>query len=218
MVDGDTLRLRDGRNLRLIGINTPELGRDGRPDAPGGRAATQALRALIGPSARLALRNGTESQDRHGRLLAHAFLPDGRNLTAELLAAGLGYAVVVPPNEWAQDCYFALERRARARALGLWDTEAAIPAGDAGRLQLRGFARVRGRIERIGRGRETLWLNLPGGVEVKLSRADAARFNDPPIEALQGREVIVRGWWHPHRGRLRTRLRHPAMLERVPGS
>jgi micrococcal nuclease len=30
--DGDTLVLSDGRRLRLIGINTPERGRDGKPD------------------------------------------------------------------------------------------------------------------------------------------------------------------------------------------
>ena len=29
--DGDTLRLRDGRRVRLIGINTPELTRDNKP-------------------------------------------------------------------------------------------------------------------------------------------------------------------------------------------
>ena len=30
VVDGDTLRLSDGRNVRMIGLNTPELGKKGR--------------------------------------------------------------------------------------------------------------------------------------------------------------------------------------------
>ena len=33
VVDGDTLRLVDGRSVRLIGLNAPELARKGRPKA-----------------------------------------------------------------------------------------------------------------------------------------------------------------------------------------
>jgi hypothetical protein len=32
VVDGDTLRLSDGRSVRMIGLNTPELGKQGRSD------------------------------------------------------------------------------------------------------------------------------------------------------------------------------------------
>ncbi|WP_376748670.1 thermonuclease family protein, partial [Stutzerimonas nitrititolerans] len=34
VIDGDTLRLVDGRSVRLIGLNTPELGRKGRRAEP----------------------------------------------------------------------------------------------------------------------------------------------------------------------------------------
>ncbi|MHB8822818.1 MAG: thermonuclease family protein, partial [Pseudomonadaceae bacterium] len=34
VIDGDTLRLTDGRSVRLIGLNTPELGRKGRAAEP----------------------------------------------------------------------------------------------------------------------------------------------------------------------------------------
>lgn len=37
--DGDTVRLADGRKVRLIGVNTPELGREGRADESHARAA-----------------------------------------------------------------------------------------------------------------------------------------------------------------------------------
>src|SRR3989338_6623699 len=39
VVDGDTLKLADGRSVRLIGLNTPELGRKGRSAEPGAQAA-----------------------------------------------------------------------------------------------------------------------------------------------------------------------------------
>ena len=79
--DGDTVALADGTHVRLIGINTPEHGRDGAPDEPFAAAATGALRELLAEhDGRLQLRFGAERHDRYGRLLAHAYLPDGRSV------------------------------------------------------------------------------------------------------------------------------------------
>ena len=47
VVDGDTVRLKDGRSVRMIGINTPETGRKGRADEPFAVAARQRLQALV---------------------------------------------------------------------------------------------------------------------------------------------------------------------------
>lgn len=44
VLDGDTVRLGDGRSVRLIGINAPELGRKGRPSEPYAEAARQRCR------------------------------------------------------------------------------------------------------------------------------------------------------------------------------
>ena len=45
--DGDTVRLGDGRHVRLVGINTPEIGHDGAPSQPYAVKAKQALMELI---------------------------------------------------------------------------------------------------------------------------------------------------------------------------
>ncbi|MBF3305298.1 thermonuclease family protein, partial [Pseudomonas aeruginosa] len=47
VVDGDTVRLRDGRSVRLIGINAPELAHNGRTTEPFAEAAKQRLQALV---------------------------------------------------------------------------------------------------------------------------------------------------------------------------
>lgn len=44
VVDGDTLRLSDGRSVRMIGLNTPELGKQGRSDEPFAVAARKRLK------------------------------------------------------------------------------------------------------------------------------------------------------------------------------
>lgn len=50
VVDGDTLRLVDGRSVRLIGINAPEIGRKGRTSEPYAEAARRRLQALVNAS------------------------------------------------------------------------------------------------------------------------------------------------------------------------
>ena len=47
VVDGDTLRLSDGRSVRMIGLNTPELGKQGRSDEPFAVAARKRLETLV---------------------------------------------------------------------------------------------------------------------------------------------------------------------------
>ena len=50
VIDGDTLRLQDGRSVRLIGINAPEIGRKGQSDEPYAVAARRRLQALVDDS------------------------------------------------------------------------------------------------------------------------------------------------------------------------
>lgn len=212
--DGDTVRLAGGDNLRLVGIDTPELGRDGAPDEPLAAAARDALaRLLAAHDRRLELRLDSERRDRYGRLLAHAYLPDGRSVTRVLLERGLGLRVTVPPNTWRHRCYAAAETRAREAERGLWELEryrgvaAAELAADAG-----GFHVVRGRIGRVGDSRDAFWLELDG-LTLRLDRDDLARFDALEPHSLGGRRLRVRGWIYRVRGQARMNLRHPANVE-----
>ena len=87
VVDGDTIdvRLDAGRRerVRLIGIDTPEVGECGY------RRASTAARALA-LRRRVVLRgDATQStRDRYGRLLAYAWLEGGRDLGFQLLIRG----------------------------------------------------------------------------------------------------------------------------------
>ncbi|HDP88415.1 MAG TPA: thermonuclease family protein [Thioalkalivibrio sp.] len=213
--DGDTLRLTDGRRLRFIGLDTPEIGRDGRPSQPYARAARERLLELVNSQdGRLRLQLGRERQDRYGRLLAHPALPDGTNLTETLLREGLATHLVVPPNTALANCYAAAEAQARRAGRGIWSLPAyaARPTIDLP-PKAEGFHILRGTVERIGRGRHTLWLNLDGRVAVKIGEEHLAYFGDMDWDALTGRRIEIRGWLHPRRdGSRMLTLRHPAAL------
>ncbi len=213
--DGDTVRLRDGRRVRFIGINTPEIGRDGKPSEPMAEAARAEVERLLAERRQVVLRLGTERQDRYGRLLAHLFLPDGTNLTAHLLERGLGTALTVPPNLWNLECYRAAEAQALAAKRGVWALAAYQPqASESLNRNDTGFRIVQGRVERVGESTGALWLNLTGRVALRIRKQDLPYFPED-LRHLQGRRVVARGWLHYHGGELRMTVRHPAALTKA---
>jgi len=83
--DGDTLTLRDGRRVRLLQIDTPELG-SGECYS---RAARTALVALAPPGKRVVLETDSrlDRVDRYGRLLRYV-KRNGVNVNLELARRG----------------------------------------------------------------------------------------------------------------------------------
>jgi endonuclease YncB( thermonuclease family) len=65
VVDGDTVRLRSGTYVRLIGVNAPERGRCGYV------SATRTLDRLVNGYVRLVRPRGYDNADRYGRLLRY---------------------------------------------------------------------------------------------------------------------------------------------------
>lgn len=219
VVDGDTLRLVDGRSVRLVGLNAPELGRDGRPAEAFAVAARQRLAALVAASdGRVIVQPGREPRDRYGRTLANVFDSHGRNLEERLLAEGLGYQVAIAPNDSLLACQQAAERSARAAGLGLW-RKAPIQLPE--QLRAAGFALVRGRVSAIERNRGGLWVELEGPLVLRIEPQWLDRFDPAALQALVGRQLEVRGWvvdrarrgaLKPNQARWLLTLNHPAML------
>ena len=220
--DGDTLRLKDGRSVRLIGINAPETGKKGQPAEPFADAARKRLQALVaGSDGRVGLLVGQQPQDRYGRTLAHVFGADGSNLEARLLADGLGYQVAIAPNVALLDCQQAAERSARVAGLGLWRQSPVLAPQQITRS---GFALVGGKVTQVQRNRGGLWIDLQGGLVLHIAPNQLAGFDQKSLVNLQGAQVEARGWVldRSRRGGLKTgqarwmlSLTHPGMLKIV---
>ncbi len=212
--DGDTVELSDGRKLRLIGMDTPEIGHGHKPSQPLAQAATDALRKLLATSPRLHLRYDAEPHDRYKRMLAHIFLHNGTSVTAALLEQGLATTLVIPPNVWNLACYQAAERRARTARRGIWSLPAYQPI-DATALPAKaaGFHIIQGRVLRVGKSRKSIWLNLAGDVALRIAREDLPYFKGYDLERMENHKVLARGWLHPQKSGPVMRIRHPAALE-----
>ncbi len=80
ILDGDTFTLSgESRRIRVWGLDAPEW------NHRGGSAATAMLRGLISGKR---LSCAVLDIDRYGRLVAQCFLPDGRDIAAEMIRSG----------------------------------------------------------------------------------------------------------------------------------
>ncbi len=210
--DGDTVKLADGRRLRIIGINTPELGRGDATTEPLANEARARLQELIDTNNKtLLLQYDARHKDHYGRLLAHAFTESGDNVASMLLQQGLATTLVVPPNTWGMHCYQRLENDARLDRRGLWQLPAyqSRPARELP-LNTRGYRIVLGHVSGIHESKHTVWIDLDGPLTLQISRKDLPNFDS--LESLPGADIEVRGWIRQAEGGLRMSLQHPAAL------
>jgi micrococcal nuclease len=81
VLDGDSFTIKgQSRRVRVWGLDAPEW------DHAGGSTATATLKTLI--SGRT-LNCQVLDLDRYGRFVAQCFLPDGRDIAAEMIRAGV---------------------------------------------------------------------------------------------------------------------------------
>lgn len=192
VVDGDTVRLSDGRSVRMIGLNTPELGKQGRSDEPFAVVARKRLESLVAESGgRVAVLPGKQAKDHYGRTLAHLYSVSGANLEAQMLADGLGFQVAVAPNVDLVACQQAAERSARQAGRGLWRQS---PVLKAEQIQRSGFAVVSGRVSKVQRNRGGIWIELQDSLVLRVAPNLVGQFDNARLQALKGKQVEARGW------------------------
>lgn len=125
-IDGDTVLLRDGRLVRYIGIDTPEVhkrkqGRWVIDAAPFGIEASHLNQQLVEGQS-ITLEYDVQTHDRHGRLLAYVYV-GGEMVNALLLETGYAQLLTVPPNVRYVERFRALAAQAREDKRGLWANE-----------------------------------------------------------------------------------------------
>lgn len=126
--DGDTVKvLVKGRieRVRLIGIDTPELGRDGAADQCHAREATRQMNRLVkGRRVHLQRDRTQADRDAYGRLLRYVYTGRGhgrRDVGRTLVANGHGREYTYKGRVYKhQSAHRKAERSARKAGRGLW--------------------------------------------------------------------------------------------------
>ena len=212
--DGDTLHLVDGRKIRLIGINTPELARDNKPAEPFANKSTKALKSLFKKDKSIALIFGKDKKDRYGRFLAHAFLADGTNVQTTILKQGLASAISIPPNTRFTACYLENERFARCNKAGLWASNTIIEARNLQKKHI-GFHLIKGTVKSIKTNRGGTWLTLNNRLTIGIRPKEQDLFDLQTINKLLNQTIIVRGWLNKSSKStpFYLRVRHPLSIQ-----
>jgi len=119
VIDGDTAVLEGGARVRFLGIDAPEMERDGRPAEYLAHQSKDFVADLIqGKTVRLEY--DRERYDRYGRLLAYLFLPDGVMVNLVVVRQGLARVYSQAPNLRHQEALNAAQQEAMAAGCGLW--------------------------------------------------------------------------------------------------
>ena len=118
VLDGDSLLVDKIGEVRLIGVDTPEMYHPTKPVQYFAREASDFVRKRVeGQMVRLAF--DEERLDKYGRTLAYVYLGDGRCLNEEIIRQGYGFALTRFPFRYKKK-YEQLEEAAKKQGLGLW--------------------------------------------------------------------------------------------------
>jgi endonuclease YncB( thermonuclease family) len=223
IIDGDTVVLGDGREVRLVGIQAPKLplGRAGFPTWPLAPEARQALAELI-LGREVALGLGGRGRDRYGRVLAHLFrAQDGLWVQGEMLRRGLARVYTFEDNRALAEALLEREQEARAAGRGIWSVDHyRILPGEAAERALDQYALIEGAVLDVGEARGSAYLNFgrewqsdfTAVIRPEALRVFAAEGID--IAAYEGRRIRVRGWVEFWNGPM-IEVTHPEQIEEV---
>jgi endonuclease YncB( thermonuclease family) len=220
IVDGDTLILDDGREVRLVGIQAPKLplGRRNFKTWPLAAKAKAALGALaLGKVVTLSY--GGRRVDRYNRLLAHLYDADGGWIQGALLRSGMARVYSFADNRAVVSQMLALERAARADRRGIWGDpfyrvrDARDVARDIG-----GFQVVEGRVFAVVARTKRTYINFGADwrsdftVSVPARARRLFRAAGLDLAQLEGRRIRVRGWVKSYNGPM-IEASHPEQIE-----
>ncbi|MEE8332472.1 MAG: thermonuclease family protein [Alphaproteobacteria bacterium] len=223
IVDGDTLVLKGGVEVRLVGIQAPKLPLGRRsfkawPLAPEAKAVLSRL--TLGKQ--LALWYGGRKSDRHGRLLAHLTTPEGKWVQGELLGAGMARVYSFPDNRARVDEMLALERAARDGRRGIWAHRYyRILTPDSLALHIGTFQIVEARVLAVALVRGRAYLNFGPDwrtdFTVSIARGKLRRGwrGADPGKLYKGKRLRVRGWLKSFNGPM-IEATHPEQIELLP--
>lgn len=210
--DGDTVKLEDGRKVRLLGINTPEVRHRNQAGEAGGEQAKNWLKHKLSQQ-KVRLVTDVEATDKYNRVLAHLFTEDKTHLNLELVEQGLASANIHPPNLKFADELAAAEHRAERASKGIWGKPEYAPVAveQLGEDGHSGWTRIRGKVNAIRSSRKYVYMELSNLFKVRIAKGTLALF--PDIDSYRGKKVEARGWLNKNRGGWVMQTLHPTALK-----
>jgi endonuclease YncB( thermonuclease family) len=215
ITDGDVLNLDTGLRVRLVEVEAPALGYDGRADEPFAPEARDMLAAAaLGRQAKLWY--GGLSRDTYKRALAHVIAADETGadvwLNGYMIRQGAARVRTWPDNSRRARRLLALEQEARTARRGLW-------ALDHWRIRTPGdledtpnLAIIEGTLAAVDQtsGEGVAHLSSSG---IRLDIGEKLGPRDTALDLSVGVKVRIRGRIDARSGEPQIRITHWAQVE-----
>lgn len=210
--DGDTVTLVDGRRVRFIGINTPEMNhRNLSKSQPYAREAKKLLERYVRKGDKLHLVFDKSKHDKYGRMLAYVYSKTGRNLALMQLQKGLAWHWVVGKNDKFWKCFQTAERQARLRKKGVWSKFRPVKVAQL-KKSTAGYQYISGVITQLKRTSKGMRFVLDKKLTVKISKFNLIKFKKNNIHLRLHQRVLLTGKIVMSRGKAKLTLYHPAQF------
>ncbi|HPF45712.1 MAG: thermonuclease family protein [Alphaproteobacteria bacterium] len=219
IIDGDTLRLENNIEVRLVGLQAPKiaLGRKNFNPWPLGNEAKDTLAALA-LNKNVTLLYGGRKMDRYGRALAHLFLEDGTWIQGEMVKRGMARVYSFADNRSVVEELLEEEKIARHTGTGIWGLNFyKIKTDLESGKYTNSFQLISGKILEVATVRNNTYLNFGEDYKTDFTIVVPSRVNkmfekkDIKLSDLEGRNIIVRGWLKYYNGPSLD-LTHPEQL------
>jgi micrococcal nuclease len=222
VIDGDTIELSDGEQVRLIGLDTPELNPPHGPiEYYGLQAKKYSKNKLLG--ATVYLEYGREKHDQYERSLAYLYLDDGTMFNKKLLATGHAYLLTIEPNTKYREKFKELVIESRQNKRGLWQQqysddlpviswqEAADYTGEE--------VVVEGQVDNTYDSGEVIFLNFAQNYQETFTAVifakDQNKFAINPSSYFLHREVKIRGRIEEYQGVPELVISQPDQIQKL---
>jgi len=220
--DGDTFLLSNGEKVRLLGINTPELGE------PGSDIARDYLENLI-LNKRVRLVAEEVDRDQYGRLLRYVYL-GRRFINEEMVERGYAESYFLDENDRLKPRFDSLQLIACRNRRGLWAFNvfqppetpkkvAKVISWQEAEKYYYQTVTVEGEIVRTHRTKKVCFLNFHPDYRRYLScvifASDLPKFPDRPERYYLKKRVRVTGLIKPYKGAPEIILKNPQQIEIV---
>ncbi|MDF1588329.1 MAG: thermonuclease family protein [Gammaproteobacteria bacterium] len=210
--DGDTIILKNGQHVRLLGINTPEIDSHFHQGEQGGEQAKKWLQQKI-ESRDVYLEFDQQQRDKYDRTLAHVFLENGEHINQSLLESGLAILSIIPPNLRYSDALQQAQLKAEHNNLGNW----ALPAYQTKTVEPNhsvsietGWHRFKVKPQQIKQTRKYVRLVLTKNLDIRIAKTDSVLF--PDLSNYLNQLIEVRGWVSRQNDHYSILIRHPSAL------
>lgn len=208
--DGDTIILTDKKQIRLLGVNTPEIESRLRAEEPGGVVAKKWLQAQLQEN-KVYLEYDQTKRDKYKRLLAHVFTPDGKHINQALLENGLAFVSIIPPNIRYSDKLIQAQLQAEKQKLGIWSMPDYQPKPiEQIANHNKGWQRFTGIPASIKKSRKYTRLMFDDKIDIRIQNTNLDLL--PALNTYVGKSLEIRGWVSRNKDHYTVLIQHPSAL------